>query len=244
MGSAADKVRKLIALANSAEGTPEGDVARKIADKLLAENGWSDSDLLRQDHRLLMADIPERDEWRRSLLILVAEHAEVTVFETPEGSGFHGINVEIAPAILLFETLVRRIRVAAWEFAEETMYLMPDVALLDQWYSGFAYWAVMGLLERLISGKSEAVDDVVDLAESEDDRVTLPDDDEGSDPPEWASLDEAEKSFHQLLDGDQVVLAYCREGYTFGQEVPLTLGIGSEPEYDMPLLLEGKCEVS
>jgi hypothetical protein len=253
---AADKVRKLISLATSAAGTPEGDVARKMADKLLEKHGWTESDVSRRDHILIEQQLPEHEEWRRSLLILIAENADVAVVETPEGAGVHGVDVDIAPAILLFETLLRRIRIAASEFADETSLLMPQVASANRWYAGFSYWAIMGLLERLIAEEDEEdseedpEEEAPEVAgqiegESEDDpRVVLPEDDETAEPPEWATLDEAEKAFEQLLEGDEIVLSYCKEGYEFGLEVPLTLGIGSAPEYDMPLLLEEQCEAS
>jgi hypothetical protein len=250
LSSIADKIRKVLALAKSAAGTPEGDVARARAGKMLASQGWTESDVLQRDHILIAGDLPEIEEWKRSLLILVAEYTDSVVFETPEGAGIHGIEIEVAPHVLLFETLAHRIDVAAREFAEETLMLAPTTASSELWYAGFSYWAVMGLLERLVREEEgdeprEARDVIEGPTESSsstlDDRVVLPEDDERLETPEWATLDQTEEAFQKLLEGDEAVLMYCREGYIFGQEVPLTRGIGTAPDYDTPLLLEDTC---
>lgn len=247
MNAAANTARKLLLLAENQEGTPEGSVAKKLADKILTKNGWTVDDVSRRDHLLLDPSIPDHEEWRRSLLTLVAENADVVVFETEEGAGVHGVEVDIAPAILLFETLARRIRVAASEFAEETGMLLPDIVPTETWYAGFAHWAVMGLLDRLIAEVEEPEPDEIEhkqIEDKEEDRAVSIEDDDTIVPPEWATMDHAAQAIEKMLDGDERVLTYCQEGYVFGQEVPLVLGIGSAPEYDMPLLLEERCEAS
>lgn len=112
-----ERIKKLVALAGDQAGTPEGEVAMRMARELMRESSIELAQLQADERDAVdpftrrPLDLGGRAHWRRQLLSMVATHCECVAGWNPRGDNgsIYGRRSAVDIAEYLFQVLVRQL---------------------------------------------------------------------------------------------------------------------------------------
>jgi hypothetical protein len=119
----ADKIAKLLALAENVSGTPEGITAASIAMKLMKEHAIEYGDLAGAEE-IEQRDVPGENlaMWRRSLVEVVAKHCQCRSLKIGPKLVMFGHTNDLETALYLLTLLEAQVASEGWTFADARRY--------------------------------------------------------------------------------------------------------------------------
>lgn len=218
------RVDKLLRLAKSEPGTPEGELAASLARKLMLEHAISEQEVLSGaksgkigpvDH-----DLGKRQNWRRRLFNHVAEHCEcrAAYIINSQRATIYGFAEDIEVALYLYESIANQIDLAVNEHMKRwnarapygrTCSGIPRYSRRER--NNFCHSAVSRIYSRLKDIRRG-------VAEGDPDRqalVSL----RGRTVDEWVQVNEGNLSRGRLSWSGN------KSGYAAGDQVSITQGI-------------------
>lgn len=228
MSKKLDQIRKLIATANDAPHTPEGQTARKIANRKLKKLGLTDADVMLEARKLLDK---RRHAWDAALLDVVSSayavelRQRIDTNEETDDLVVHGPSTVVDQVEFRFVSLRRALLKRSGDYHRSISMLVP-IGQINELVNEFLNYAVIALSERLILEEEEEVEATEELEMIEDKNPDASVENGGDEIDGEVAEDLLDKLIaetdneveHELPSGLDPALC----GYRAGHEVPLT----------------------
>jgi hypothetical protein len=209
------RIQKLVKLAESESGKPEGDLAASLARKLMLQHAISEAQIQTEVSKAeriegVRYDLTAKQNWRRRLLQLCAEHCECTTAFFPATTfvTIYGYTSDVEIATYLYDSLVNQLLI------ECNLYMRFRPATTKRTRNSFFHSAVDAVGTRLRAMREhEAANEPTGQA------LVLR---RGAAVKTWI------EDNVRLKKGAPVKRGFSAEGYEAGNRVSLGAGIAGE----------------